>query len=100
MAGASGYAGGELLRLLAEHPDYTGLPAEQAAARARLDEHQRKLRAYPSGLPGRVVVPQALAPLLASLVIAELGGYDVLFTLAGVVTVLGALSVARIRTVR
>jgi MFS family permease len=47
-----------------------------------------------------VVVPQALAPLLASLVIAELGGYDVLFTLAGVVTVLGALSVARIRTVR
>lgn len=47
-----------------------------------------------------VVVPQALAPLLASLVIAELGGYDVLFTLAGGVTVLGALSVARIRTVR
>jgi MFS family permease len=47
-----------------------------------------------------VVGPQALAPLLASLVIAELGGYDVLFGLAGVVTVLGALSVARIRTVR
>ncbi|CCH86822.1 Permease of the major facilitator superfamily [Modestobacter italicus] len=47
-----------------------------------------------------VVVPQALAPLLASLVIAELGGYDVLFALAGVVSVLGALSVARIRTVR
>ena len=47
-----------------------------------------------------VVVPQALAPLLASLVIAELGGYDVLFTLAGVVTALGALSDARIRTVR
>jgi MFS family permease len=47
-----------------------------------------------------VVAPQALAPLLASLVIAELGGYGVLFGLAGVVTVLGALSVARIRTVR
>ena len=47
-----------------------------------------------------VVAPQALAPLLASLVIAELGGYDVLFTLAGVVTVLGAVSVTRIRTVR
>ncbi|MCP3143082.1 hypothetical protein [Pyxidicoccus xibeiensis] len=44
-----------------EHPDYTGLPAEQAAARVRLDEHQRKLRAFPTGLPGRVVVPQALA---------------------------------------
>jgi MFS family permease len=46
-----------------------------------------------------VVAPQALAPLLASLVIAELGGYDVLFGLAGAVTVLGALSVARIRSV-
>ncbi|WP_369137079.1 MFS transporter [Modestobacter versicolor] len=46
------------------------------------------------------VAPQALAPLLASLVIAELGGYDVLFGLAGTVTVLGALSVARIRSVR
>ncbi|QSQ21833.1 hypothetical protein JY651_42915 [Pyxidicoccus parkwayensis] len=44
-----------------EHPDYTGLPAEQAAARVRLDEHQRKLRAFPAGLPGRVVAPQALA---------------------------------------
>jgi hypothetical protein len=44
-----------------EHPDYTGLPAEQAAARARLDEHQRKLRAFPAGLPGRVVAPQVLA---------------------------------------
>src|SRR3954447_2776276 len=47
-----------------------------------------------------VVAPQALAPLLASLVIAELGGYSILFGLAGVITVLGALSVARIRTVR
>ncbi|NPC85685.1 hypothetical protein HPC49_46790, partial [Pyxidicoccus fallax] len=44
-----------------EHPDYTGQPAEQAAARARLDQHQQKLRAFPTGLPGRVVVPQALA---------------------------------------
>jgi MFS family permease len=47
-----------------------------------------------------VVAPQALAPLLASLVIAQLGGYGVLFGLAGTITVLGALSVARIRTVR
>ncbi|NVJ27929.1 hypothetical protein HUW62_42665 [Myxococcus sp. AM011] len=44
-----------------EHPDYTGLASEQSAARARLDEHQRKLRAFPTGLPGRVVTPQALA---------------------------------------
>jgi MFS family permease len=47
-----------------------------------------------------VVAPQALAPLLASLVIAHLGGYGVLFGLAGAVTVLGAVSVARIRSVR
>ena len=46
------------------------------------------------------VAPQALAPLLAALVIAELGGYGVLFTLAGAFTVLGAASVGRIRSVR
>ncbi|MGZ4506104.1 MAG: MFS transporter [Blastococcus sp.] len=46
------------------------------------------------------VAPQALAPLLASLVIAELGGYGVLFGTAGLITVLGAVSVARIRSVR
>jgi MFS family permease len=46
------------------------------------------------------VAPQALAPLLAGLVIADLGGYGVLFGVAGATTVLGALSVARIRTVR
>ncbi len=44
-----------------EHPDYQGLPEEQTAARARLDEHQRKLRAFPTVLPARVVVPQTLA---------------------------------------
>jgi MFS family permease len=46
------------------------------------------------------VAPQALAPLLAGLIIAELGGYGVLFGAAGMTTVLGALSVARIRSVR
>lgn len=45
------------------------------------------------------VAPQALAPLLAALVIASLGGYGVLFSLAGACTVLGAVSVARIRSV-
>ncbi|SEU00955.1 hypothetical protein [Stigmatella erecta] len=44
-----------------EHPDYQGLPEEQAAARIRLDEHQRKLPAFPRLLPPRVVVPQTLA---------------------------------------
>ena len=46
------------------------------------------------------VAPQALAPLAASLIINELGGYPVLFATSGVVTVLGALSVYRIRSVR
>ncbi|WP_199732808.1 hypothetical protein, partial [Corallococcus sp. CA031C] len=44
-----------------EHPDYMGLTHEQDAAKARLAEHQRKLRAFPQGLPSRVVTPQALA---------------------------------------
>jgi MFS family permease len=46
------------------------------------------------------VGPQALAPLGASLIIGELGGYSVLFGTAGVTTVLGALLVYRIRSVR
>ncbi|MCP3102612.1 hypothetical protein LZ198_27430 [Myxococcus sp. K15C18031901] len=55
--------GGRALKLFKppEHPDFTGLVAEQDAARHRLDEHQRKLRAFPSGLPARVVAPQTLA---------------------------------------
>ncbi len=43
------------------HPDLAGQPAEQAAARARIDEHQHKLRAFPAGLPPRVIVPGELA---------------------------------------
>lgn len=46
------------------------------------------------------VGPQALAPLGASLIIGSLGGYPVLFGVCGVTTVLGALMVARIRSVR
>jgi MFS family permease len=45
------------------------------------------------------VGPQALAPLAASLVINELGGYPVLFGTAGVITLLGAVLVYRIRSV-
>lgn len=45
------------------------------------------------------VGPQALAPLAASLVINELGGYPVLFGAAGVTTVVGAVLVYRIRSV-
>jgi MFS family permease len=46
------------------------------------------------------VGPQALAPLAASLIIGSLGGYSVLFGTAGVTTVLGAVLVYRIRSVR
>ncbi len=45
------------------------------------------------------VGPQALAPLAASLIIGSLGGYGVLFGTAGVVTIVGALMVYRIRSV-
>lgn len=49
------------------HPDIRDIPdpamrAQAAdAARRRIDEHQSKLRAFPTGLPARVVVPQELA---------------------------------------
>jgi MFS family permease len=46
------------------------------------------------------VGPQALAPLAAGLIITELGGYPVLFAASGVTTVVGALLVFRIRSVR
>ncbi len=44
-----------------DHPDYAGLPADQDAARARLEAHQTKLRAFPKRLPERVVAPIDLA---------------------------------------
>lgn len=46
------------------------------------------------------VGPQALAPLAAGLIITSLGGYPVLFAASGVTTVVGALLVFRIRSVR
>ena len=46
------------------------------------------------------VGPQALAPLIASIIISNLGGYPVLFATAGVTTLAGAAMVYRIRSVR
>ena len=46
------------------------------------------------------VGPQALAPLAAGLIITELGGYPVLFAASGVTTVIGAVLVFRIKSVR
>jgi MFS family permease len=46
------------------------------------------------------VGPQAFGPLAASLVISSLGGYRVLFALAGLTSVAGALMVYRIRGIR
>jgi len=46
------------------------------------------------------VGPQAFGPLAASLVIAELGGYRVLFGLAGLTSLAGAWMVYRIRAIR
>lgn len=55
--------GGKALKIFKppDHPDYRDAPHEQAAARERIAEHQKKLPAFPKGLPGRVVVPEELA---------------------------------------
>jgi hypothetical protein len=55
--------GGRALKLFKppDHPDLEGDPAAQQGARDRLDEHQHKLPAFPTGLPERVVVPEELA---------------------------------------
>jgi MFS family permease len=45
-------------------------------------------------------VPQALAPLLGALVVVGLGGFMTLFLLAGAATILGALAILPIRSVR
>lgn len=44
-----------------DHPDFAGFPHEQQAAKARIDEHQRKLREFPRMLPASVVAPISLA---------------------------------------
>lgn len=46
------------------------------------------------------VGPQALAPLAAGLIITSLGGYPALFAASGVTTIVGAVLVFRIRSVR
>ncbi|NMO52968.1 MFS transporter [Actinoplanes sp. TBRC 11911] len=44
--------------------------------------------------------PQVLGPVLAAPIVTHLGGYPALFTLTGVVTLLGAVMVVKIRSVR
>lgn len=44
-----------------DHPDLKLFPEQRDAAAARLDLHQDKLRAFPSGLPDHVVAPEQLA---------------------------------------
>ncbi|MHA6759657.1 MFS transporter [Streptacidiphilus sp. PAMC 29251] len=44
--------------------------------------------------------PQIVAPFVASLLIAHLGGYNTLFAFAGVFSIVGAVSVYRIRGIR
>ncbi|MBV1848782.1 MFS transporter [Catellatospora tritici] len=45
-------------------------------------------------------VPQAVAPLLGAAVVAYLGGFGVLYLASGVISVLGALAVLPVRSVR
>ena len=55
--------GGRALKLFKtpDHPDYQGLPIEQKAAEQRIALHQKKLRAFPAGLPRQVIAPEELA---------------------------------------
>jgi len=43
-----------------DHPDFDGLPDAKKAAEIRIAQHQTKLRAFPRGLPSRVVAPVEL----------------------------------------
>lgn len=54
--------GGRALKLFKgpKHPDVAGIVEQELAAKRRLDEHQHKLRAFPAGLPARVVCPLEL----------------------------------------
>ena len=45
-------------------------------------------------------VPQAIAPLFGALIVAYAGGFAVLYVIAGLTSLAGALAVAPIRTVR
>ncbi|HEX8274813.1 MAG TPA: hypothetical protein VF615_19425 [Longimicrobiaceae bacterium] len=54
--------GGRAAKLFfpSDHPGFAHDPAARRAAEERLREHQAKLRAFPRGLPGRVVAPESL----------------------------------------
>jgi len=45
----------------ANHPDFAGDPSAAAAATRRIAEHQRKLSAFPAGLPAAVIAPGSRA---------------------------------------
>jgi H/ACA ribonucleoprotein complex subunit 3 len=54
---------GVVLKLFKQpsHPDLVGFKQDQIAAQVRLTEHQKKLPAFPKGLPSRVISPIDLA---------------------------------------
>src|SRR5687767_13731218 len=78
--------GGRALKLFkaADHPDFGDDAAARQAAKERIDEHQLKLRAFPAGLPDRVVVPRELVTdwsgrHVLGYTMCRLGGAEVLF---------------------
>jgi H/ACA ribonucleoprotein complex subunit 3 len=54
---------GQVLKIYRREDDqmFKDEPAQQQMARLRIAEHQRKLPAFPKGLPPNVIAPQALA---------------------------------------
>jgi H/ACA ribonucleoprotein complex subunit 3 len=70
--------GGEALKVYMkpDDPMYHGDREAQEGARLRIDEHQKKLPAFPGGLPDRVVAPVKLAMDSPS---GPIGGYTMSF---------------------
>jgi serine/threonine protein kinase len=67
-----------------DHPDLSGNPLLQAAAQARIDEHQTKLAKFPKNLPAKVNAPIDLAYDTKGKIIGYvsnmIGGAEVLFS--------------------
>ncbi|HUS31841.1 MAG TPA: hypothetical protein VMZ53_25245 [Kofleriaceae bacterium] len=72
----------------ADHPDFDGLPEQQAAAERRLAEQPAKLRALPGNLPSAVIAPSGLA-LASKKASARLGAAAIAGGITGAAAVQG-----------
>lgn len=76
---------GQVLKLFKppDHPDYEGNTPDdehqRKGARARLVEHQRKLPAFPKGLPANIIAPLELATIASGAGAGSICGYTMRF---------------------